>query len=456
MITLDSLSSIKINYTLTPWRCLCAARECAHQNNDSMKPGPQFAACIATLLFASHSVHAEIIIGYRLSPPEPSQPIWFPTTRTTNDWQTGLDNPNVINYGFPGILGILLGDVNGDGLDDKMIYQASGGNMQIVAAYTQDGNFTNTDFNSPNGDNQFPWWDVVNMAPQFADVDGDEIDDSCVTVAVTDSNLGDVGYILGGEASADTLYWAAWRSQGVVGISNNSGGGAANFTGWNAFGVPSLGDVPLLGDFNGDGIADRLLYRTSTNSAFIDYSIPGSWGDGGVDVGPIAIGIPGDTLLASDINDDGLDDLVVARDTSGDTPGLQTLYGFYNDGNGFGSLNGTQPDIITNWGVNDRILFGRISLAEVGPSDLTGFQITSVTSAGPGLALEGAFFAPIAATYQIEASLNPELESWQDVGAVEVLAVGSADFSVSDAELDTAFPATDPRPKVFLRIRVTL
>jgi hypothetical protein len=156
----------------------------------------------------------------------------------------------------------------------------------------------------------------------------------------------------------------------------------------------------------------------------------------------------GDKLYVTDINGDGLDDLVLARDTSTDplfpTPGLQTLYGYFNDGNGFASLDGGQPDIVDFWGVNDGVLFGKVP----GP-DLSNFKITQVTSAGPNADFVGTFNAPVLWNYRIEASLDLQAP-WVEVGNYTNV-LGSVPFTVTDAVLDTAFPATDPRPKVFLR-----
>ena len=204
----------------------------------------------------------------------------------------------------------------------------------------------------------------------------------------------------------------------------------------------------MMGDFNGDGIADRLLHRVPDNLIFIDLSVSGTYGDGVADYGPLALGMAGDKLLVTDINGDGLDDLVLARDTSEDpnfpTPGLQTLFGYINDGNGFASIDGGQPDIVDFWGVNDNVLFGKVP----GP-DLSNFRVTQVTSAGPNADFVGTFNAPVLWNYRIDASLDLQAP-WVEVGNL-TNAVGSTPFTITDAALDTAFPATDPRPKVFLR-----
>ena len=274
----------------------------------------------------------------------------------------------------------------------------------------------------------------------FGDMDGDGIEDFCF--AAPHSAFG---------AVSDNIFWGGFKSNGNQGIANYN---AATEVPLSPFGKPSSGDVCMLGDFNGDGIADRLIHRPDpANFVQIDLSVAGTYGDGIPDYitvsnpfGIIPLGIAGDKVLVSDINGDGLDDLVLARDTSADplTPGLQTLYGFFNDGTGFSTLNGMYPDIDDLWGVNDGVLFGKVP----GP-DLSNFKITQVTSAGPNADFVGTFNAPVLWNYRIDASLDLQAP-WVEVGNYTNVA-GSVPFTVTDAALDTAFPATDPRPKVFLR-----
>jgi len=305
---------------------------------------------------------------------------------------------------------------------------------QLILGYTA---------NTPNGftaaaldqvNVPFGWLNASDTKIVFGDMDGDGIDD--VGMYITDAAFG---------GPLDAYVWGAWKSAGTPGIASFTG---TNHTGWSYFGTPSLGDVCMMGDFNGDGIADRLIHRVTSNQFFIDLSVSGTYGDGVADYGPLALGMAGDKLYVTDINGDGLDDLVLARDTSTDplfpTPGLQTLYGYFNDGNGFASLNGGQPDIVDFWGVNDGVLFGKVP----GP-DLRNFRVTQVTSAGPNADFVGTFNAPVLWNYRIDASLDLQAP-WVEVGNYTNVA-GSVPFTVTDAALDTAFPATDPRPKVFLR-----
>ena len=402
---------------------------------------PNGGAFTITATGAPVVLNPDKIVGlqaYSAGPPA-QNPVWIPTLRSATNWQYTIDNTNIVNYGWSLITHFFLADLNGDGLDDKLMQQTaiSGGAInpaQLILGYTA---------NTPNGftagaldqiNVPFGWLNASDTKIVFGDMDGDGIDD--VGMYITDAAFG---------GPLDAYVWGAWKSAGTPGIASFTG---TNHTGWSYFGTPSLGDVCMMGDFNGDGIADRLLHRVPDNLIFIDLSVSGTYGDGVADYGPLALGMAGDKLLVTDINGDGLDDLVLARDTSTDplypTPGLQTLYGYFNDGNGFASLDGAQPDIVDFWGVNDGVLFGKVP----GP-DLSNFKITQVTSAGPNADFVGTFNAPVLWNYRIDASLDLQAP-WVEVGNL-TNAVGSTPFTITDAALDTAFPATDPRPKVFLR-----
>ena len=381
----------------------------------------------AAALFACNAWSGgEILVGFRGTPAYPNTPdqgIWFPTQRTPTDWQFDLDWSQVVWWGWPGIQHCYLADLNGDGIDDKVMHQFQGTAAQVIATYSGPPNngFLTTDFNPPNGDLQTPWgWisaDSPGHALVFGDLDGDKIEDCGITVE---------GSAIG--QPADALVWGAWRSEGVKGISTDHGA-AANFTGWNAFGVVSLGDLGILGDFNGDGIADRLLYRTSDNQVFIDYSQPaGGWGDGVADVS-LVLGIPGDQLTVSDINGDGLDDLVLYGRPDPGNAALQDLFGYYNDGANFASLNPVAPDIQDVWSIGDGVLFGQLMPPAPPQPTLVGPAFTS----GPPSAFEFGWNSVSGVSYKVQRTANLEAPDWMDVGTVTGT-VGTVTFA------DTAAP----------------
>ncbi len=387
----------------------------------------------------------DIIVGFRLAPPEPLQPIWYPTFRTDTDWQIDVDFPNVVRFGSLGITDVYLADLNGDGRDDKVMRQVANNGTtnpsQIIATYSLPGptGFLSSDFNSPAGDLDVPFafLSAADTQLTFGDLDGDKIDDAGVYLDAGDPNVG---------GTAGQMVWGTLKSGGVIGISTDAGG-FSNFTDWKVFGI--TGDRPYTGDFNGDGVADRMLHRPSSNQIFIDLSVPGNFGDGVADYS-IDLGTDGDTVYVSDINGDGFSDLVLSRRTDllpppNNTPGLKTLFGFYNDKTGFSTLVATSPDIQDIWGNEEGLLFGRLE----GEPEVAGFRITAVTSAGPDVAFAGNFDAVEAGTYSIQTSLNLQ-EPWQTLQTIMVATPAITPFSLSKAQLDTAYGAS-ARPKVFVR-----
>lgn len=86
--------------------------------------------------------------------------------------------------------------------------------------------------------------------------------------------------------------------------------GQPDWTFW--YGVP--GDTPLLGDWDGDGLATPGMYRASNGFAYLTNEVPA---DGSVAVGDPALtffyGIPGDQVFVGDWDGDGSDSLGINR-----------------------------------------------------------------------------------------------------------------------------------------------
>jgi hypothetical protein len=87
--------------------------------------------------------------------------------------------------------------------------------------------------------------------------------------------------------------------------------GIVDYTFW--YGVP--GDVPLLGDWDGDGFDTPGMYRASNGFAYLTNDLPANRGVG---VGDPALtffyGIPGDQVFVGDWDGDGIDTLGISRD----------------------------------------------------------------------------------------------------------------------------------------------
>jgi hypothetical protein len=77
-----------------------------------------------------------------------------------------------------------------------------------------------------------------------------------------------------------------------------------------SFGVPS--DVPVAGDWNGDGTDDIGVWRPSTGRFYLDANGSRTW-EVGVDISTAPFGIPTDRPVAGDWNGDGTDDIGVWR-----------------------------------------------------------------------------------------------------------------------------------------------
>ena len=76
------------------------------------------------------------------------------------------------------------------------------------------------------------------------------------------------------------------------------------------WGLGSHGDIPTPGDFDGDGITDRAIYRNSTGVWYIRRSSDAGWF-------VMPFGLPGDKPVAADFDGDTVTDIAVWRPSDG-------------------------------------------------------------------------------------------------------------------------------------------
>jgi len=176
----------------------------------------------------------------------------------------------------------MLGDVDGNGLDDLVILRPGVQNFSWFAAHTADTNNDDAGELGAGGFSSVGSLGVVagSEGNFLADFNGDGSDDLITINAGFD-----------------------WFGLG----STNAGLGGGVFTS-TSFGV--AGDQPFVGDFNGDGTDDLGLYRVATGDIFTLNNTGGNFGGGGVVIaGPIGAGQ--DSVLVGRLNNDNFDDLML-------------------------------------------------------------------------------------------------------------------------------------------------
>jgi len=165
-----------------------------------------------------------------------------------------------------------LGDLDGDGRDDMIIWRPSNGGWYARSSATFELLLNQQ-------------WGRSTDVPLVGDLDGDGADDLILWRPK-----------VGGSATANGRFYA--RSLDWTTIFSRE------------WGAGRLGDVPLIGDVDGNGADDVVIYRPSTGRWY-----PKSF-DGSRPVSSLRHGGVGDLPMLFDADGDGADDAVIVRTRS--------------------------------------------------------------------------------------------------------------------------------------------
>jgi hypothetical protein len=209
--------------------------------------------------------------------------LWRPSDGTWYSLTSGSSfNAGLANQWGNSALGDkpFMGDIDGDGIMDLVIWRPGDGTWYWLTS--------GTGYNTANAGAKQWGNNGLGDVPMIADMEGDGKADLVIW-----------------RASTGTWYW----------LTSSSGYSYASAFGIQ-WGNPSLGDKPLLGDFDGDGKQDLAVWRASTGTWYwltssSNYSYASArgiqWGNESL----------GDITLTGDTDGDGKTDLIIWRPTDG-------------------------------------------------------------------------------------------------------------------------------------------
>ena len=223
---------------------------------------------------------------------------------TAGDWQIDFGAPDGFGDGVADVVAPLpdspfaatheaFGDLDGDGLDDRILMRQETGGWRAYAWPTDaDGSF---DDGAPTAER---FWAIDAVRPPlFGDLDGDGFDDLVLVV--------DDGQVA-------SLRWQVYRNPGHT-LPRAVPSALIDEA---YLGDPVLHEAVFFEDVDGDGFADRVVANPATHGGWtwrVDRSTAGALGDAAID-SRFDGGVYGtDVPLVADVDGDGRADVVIAR-----------------------------------------------------------------------------------------------------------------------------------------------
>ncbi|WP_442941844.1 hypothetical protein [Nostoc sp.] len=285
-----------------------------------------------------------------------------------------INGINTIDYS--GISVSNAGDINGDGIDDLIIGTFS--NQSYVVFGSKGGFDSSFNLSTLNGTNGFainginPGDDSGSSVSSAGDINGDGIDDLIIGARFASPNgsLSGQSYVVFGNKEGFDAQFNLSTLNGTNGFAING----INLDDNSGYSVSSAGDI------NGDGIDDLIIgaLNADPNDKFSGQSYVVFGSKGGFDsnfnlstlngTNGFAInGInPGDNLgssvsSAGDINDDGIDDLIIGTFSNNQSYVVFGSKGGFDSSFNLSTLNGTNG----------------FAIKRINPGDSLGFSVSS-------------------------------------------------------------------------------
>ena len=202
--------------------------------------------------------------------------------RTASSWSFDAGNQSAVSSTClsPFLGGAVVADYNGDGIPDLCEIDTSSEEMRWIWKL---------------GDGQGGWSEITPIT--F----GESATDQCTVGDFNGDGQADIAVLRSGAASSLATWYidyapcdGRYDEKGYFGLS---------------------GDVPLSGDFNGDGIDDICVYRPSSGTWYVCFADISGYPefDSHLAINGVTFGVSTDIPLVGDFNGDGYDDMALLR-----------------------------------------------------------------------------------------------------------------------------------------------